>query len=194
MSAYEQSLGASDEWYTPAYVFEAMGARFDTDVSHPGRGLASWVPAEHYMTHDSLERLWDGFVWMNPPFGKRMGLVQWLHKFMEHGNGVALTPDRTSAPWWQIYTPKADAVLFVREKIKFIRPDGSTGKQPGTGTTLLAKGPRGVQALENATRAGLGLLLINAAAPAAHAQVIEGEGSRETIKSGRAALDQGVEP
>ena len=65
MSAHEQSLGASDEWFTPAYVFDAMGVRFDMDVAHPGQGLASWVPAEHYMTHGSLERPWSGFVWMN---------------------------------------------------------------------------------------------------------------------------------
>lgn len=95
---------------------------------------------------------------MNPPFGKRMGLRPWLEKFMAHGDGVALTPDRTSAPWWQEFAPRADCVLFVRDKIKFHRADGSVAAQPGTGTTLLAAGPHGRRALENAERARLGLL------------------------------------
>jgi hypothetical protein len=38
---------------------------------------------------------------MNPPFGGRNGLAPWLDKFFANGNGIALTPDRTSAPWWQ---------------------------------------------------------------------------------------------
>lgn len=158
MSAHEQALGATDEWYTPPYVFDAMGARFHMDVAHPGGGLAHWIPAEHYLTHDSLARHWAGFVWMNPPFGKRMGLTPWLRKFFRHGNGVALAPDRTSAPWWQDAAPRSDAVLFVKHKIKFIRPDGSVGKQPGTGTTLFAIGELGVEALELAAINGLGVV------------------------------------
>jgi hypothetical protein len=163
MSAHELSVGQSDEWYTPPYVFDAMGAVFDLDVAHPGGRSAAWVPAAEVLSERSLERPWCGFVWMNPPFGKRMALVPWLRKFFDHGDGVALTPDRTSAPWWQEFAPQADAVLFVREKIKFIRPDGSTGKQPGTGTTLLAKGARGVAALELAAAQGLGIVFRSSA-------------------------------
>jgi hypothetical protein len=32
MSEWEASVGASDEWYTPAYVFDAMGLFFDLDA------------------------------------------------------------------------------------------------------------------------------------------------------------------
>ncbi|MDO8800101.1 DNA N-6-adenine-methyltransferase [Phenylobacterium sp.] len=162
MSAHERTLGATDEWYTPPYVFEAMGVRFDLDVAHPGQHRVGWIPAPRVLVANSLDLPWSGFVWMNPPFGGRGALAPWLAKFMTHGDGVALTPDRTSAPWWQEFAPMADQILFVREKIKFIRPDGSLGKQPGTGTTLLAKGARGVRALENARRAGLGLVLTQA--------------------------------
>lgn len=157
MSAYELSLGLSDEWYTPPYVFEAMGARFDLDVAAP-KQLLPWIPAARRYHQDSLSLPWSGFVWMNPPFGKRMGLVPWLEKFFEHGDGVALMPDRTSAPWWQAYAARADCGLQVAGKIKFIRPDGSVGAQPGTGTTLLAVGPLGVKALQNASASRLGLL------------------------------------
>ena len=156
MSAHEQSVGATDEWYTPRYVFKAMGVRFDLDVSGAPCGLGH-VPADCFIRKDSLSQEWFGFVWMNPPFGRRMAIVPWLEKFFAHGEGVALVPNR-SGPWWNAYVPRAHLTLQVAEKIKFIKPDGTLGKQPGTGTTLLALGERGIQALHNAGAAGLGSL------------------------------------
>lgn len=152
MALHEQAVGATDEWYTPARVFEAMGVRFDSDpcpapVASPA---ALWCV---------LEGEWLGFVWLNPPFGRRNGILPWLERFFEHGNGVALVPDRTSAPWWQTYARKADAVLFVSPKLRFISADGREGRSPAQGTCLLAAGERGVEALRNAERNGLGLLL-----------------------------------
>lgn len=35
MSGWGASVGASDEWYTPASVFDALGCWFDLDVAHP---------------------------------------------------------------------------------------------------------------------------------------------------------------
>jgi len=145
MSMWE-AIGQSDEWYTPAYIFDALGVRFDLDVAAPVAG-PKHVPCDRWISDGSLSKAWHGFIWMNPPFGGRNGLEPWLQRFMAHGNGIALVPDRTSAPWFQTYCTQADAVLFVAPKIKFERPDGSVGKQPGTGTALLAKGPLGVGAL-----------------------------------------------
>lgn len=151
MSAWED-IGQSDEWYTPRYIFDAMGTRFDLDVAAPPAGPRH-VPAARWMSSadDGLSSEWAGFVWMNPPFGGRNGLVPWLRKFFRHGNGIALTPDRTSAPWWQEANARADATLFVAGKIKFERPDGSVGKSPGTGTTLFAAGPRASAILSSAS-------------------------------------------
>src|SRR5665811_1172865 len=101
MALHEQCVGATDEWYTPPHVFNAMGCSFDLDVASPGRDKTPWIPAEASIIKDSLECEWRGLVWMNPPFGARNGLVPWLEKFVHHGNGVCLVPDRTSAPWWQ---------------------------------------------------------------------------------------------
>ena len=155
--SYWSMPGASDEWYTPAYVFDALGVLFDADVASPPR--PTHVPCRARLSAGALETDWTGFVWMNPPFGGRNGLVPWLDKFFKHRNGVALTPDRTSAPWWQDAARRADAMLFTARKIKFERPDGSLGKSPGDGTCLFAAGPSGVAALRNAERTGLGLLL-----------------------------------
>lgn len=162
MGAHEPSIGRSNEWYTPTYVFEAMGVRFDLDVAHPIHPCPADEWVDRVLVTKSLERPWSGFVWMNPPFGKRNGLEPWLEKFFAHGVGVALTPDRTSAPWWQTYSKRADLVLFVSPKIHFIPGPGVKASSPGTGTTLFAAGQRGVRALENAAAAGLGSLWVKA--------------------------------
>jgi len=154
MSHWEHP-GQSDDWQTPAYIFEALGARLDLDVAAPVGGPLH-VPCREFFTEGALDRDWSGFVWANCPFGGRNGLAPWLRKFAAHGNGIALVPDRTSAPWFQEAASVCDALLFVSPKVKFIAPDGSPGKSPATGTALLAIGAKGRAALVRGR--GLGLL------------------------------------
>lgn len=140
MAAYEKA-GESDEWYTPKYIFDALGAKFDLDVAAPINGPKNVPCLNWYHKIDrALSRQWYGFVWMNPPFGHQSTKRKWLSKFFDHGNGICLLPDRTSAPWWQEMASKADAITFVSPKVKFERPDGSIGESPGTGTCLIASG------------------------------------------------------
>ena len=141
-----QAIGKSDEWYTPKYIFDALNVQFDMDVAAPVNGPLH-VPTSRWLSSGSLVRPWEGFIWMNPPFGGRNGILPWLEKFFAHGNGVALTPDRTSAPWWQFAAERADGVLFMSPKVKFIRPDGSVGEQPGNGTCLWAAGEKAADTL-----------------------------------------------
>lgn len=96
---------------------------------------------------------------MNPPFGGRNGLVPWLEKFFEHGNGIALVPDRTSAPWWQMFAPKAALILFVAPKLKFIDAKGRPGTSPAQGTCLMGVGGSAIEALLEAEERGLGMLM-----------------------------------
>ncbi len=159
MALHEQASGKTDEWYTPPHVFKAMAMQFDMDPSHPGLDVVNWIPANDVLSSRGLEMPWSGLVWMNPPFGGRNAIAPWLERFFAHGCGVALTPDRTSAPWWQDAARQADAILFVRSKIRFIGQDGKPGKSPAQGTTLMAKGGLAVDALRNAERAGLGYLM-----------------------------------
>jgi DNA N-6-adenine-methyltransferase Dam len=164
MSKWE-SAGKSDEWYTPKYVFDAMGfvfgldVVFDLDVAAPKDRTFCYVPAKNFITEGSIESDWNGFVWMNPPFGGRNSIGVWLDKIFMHNDGIALTPDRTSAAWWQRAASQCDAILFVKGKIKFIRPDGTEGKSPSTGTTLFGYGCRAKHALALANDRGLGILL-----------------------------------
>ena len=158
--SYWENINKNDEWYTPKYVFNALDVIFDLDVAHPNINK-NITPSNKVICENSLEKVWNGFIWMNPPFGKRNGLLPWLEKFFEHGNGIALTPDRTSAPWYHYCLNNFESLLIVNHKIKFTKPDGSKGKSPSTGTTLWAIGDKGNNALMNAKNNNLGFLLNN---------------------------------
>lgn len=151
MSAWE-AAGKSDDWYTPKYIFDALGCTFDLDPA--AGGLSLNVPTHRRYFDAGLEKVWHGFVWLNPPFGGRNGIVPWLNKFFDHGNGIALVPDRTSAPWWQDAARRANALLFVSPKIRFERPNGTVGKSPGCGTVLMSTGDQGRTALLRASKLG----------------------------------------
>lgn len=108
----------SDDYYTPAWVFEALGLEFDLDVASPPIA-PEWIPAKRRYTikDDGLTAPWDGLVWMNPPYSKP---EPWVNRFLQHGNGVALLPFSNSA-WWRnlwaqdvaIAVHQASAVDFV---------------------------------------------------------------------------------
>lgn len=166
MAEHEACVGATDEWYTPRDIFLALHLTFDLDPCSPGIG--HWVPARAVFTKvdDGLNKVWHGLVWMNPPFGGRNGQVPWLRKFFDHANGIALVAARTSAAWFHDQATRADAMLFPRGKTKFVRPDGTIGRSPGTGIVLLASGSAAVAALEH-SRLGLFLRVNHTCAQAA---------------------------
>lgn len=142
----DRAAGTSDEWYTPRYVFDALGEVFDLDPACPVTGPPH-VPTATWFSEGGLDRPWNGFVWLNPPFGDQSTKRAWLRRFFEHGDGIALVPDRTSAAWFQEFAPSADAILWIAPKVKFEKPDGSRGESPSTGTALFAAGDRAVKAL-----------------------------------------------
>ena len=152
MSVWERP-GKSDEWYTPKYIFDAMKAEFDMDVASAPVGKGH-VPAKMFIAAGDAEVPWRGFVWMNPPFGGRNGVAPWLARFKNHGNDVALVPDRTSAAWFREFVPVMDCVLFLSPRVKFEKPDGTLGKSPSTGTALFGLGDAAISALYKARHLG----------------------------------------
>ncbi len=104
-----QTERTSNDYYTPAWVFERMGITFDLDVASPPGGC-SWIPAERYFTmeDDGLAQEWTGRVWMNPPYSNT---TPWARRFIEHANGVALLPHAKSR-WHIDMWHAADAVVL----------------------------------------------------------------------------------
>ena len=103
----EQQERTSDDYYTPAWVFERLGLRFDLDVCAPPGGVP-WVPADRFFTmaDDGLSREWTGRVWMNPPYSKA---TPWVDRFIEHGDGVCLVP-HARAGWHERLWATADGL------------------------------------------------------------------------------------
>jgi hypothetical protein len=126
---------------------------FDLDPAHPGLGTPHCcVPARRVFTieDDGLAKPWHGLVWLNPPYGPRYGHVPWLRKLIAHGNGIGLFRAYTSADWFHdVLLPAKAVLMFPSEKIKFIRPDGSIGKQPGHGNVFIGLGDTACGALLN---------------------------------------------
>jgi len=134
----------NDEWYTPSWLFDAMGHTFDIDPCSPG-SPPSTVTAKKHLTKEAngLNAEWSGSVWLNPPFSsKRL----WYERLIEHGNGIALMPNRTETFDLQAYMQAADALLFMKGRIYFergSRPGGNTKRQtttPPFGIVLCAYG------------------------------------------------------
>ena len=109
---------ASDNIYTPPFIFEAMGLRFDLDVAAPPGGVP-WVPADRYYTEadDGLSQPWHGRVWMNPPYSTPK---HWVRKWLAHGNGVAILPLSKSS-WLAQLWEQTDAVVILPEQFRFVR-------------------------------------------------------------------------
>lgn len=155
-----EARGKHQDWITPLYIFEALGVTFDLDVAAPKLG-PKYVPCKKWLWNDGLKQQWYGFIWMNPPFGKQEYKRAWLRRFIEHDNGIALMPDRTSAPWFQESAPLMDMLLFIGPKVQFELEDGSRGKAPSNGTVLFALGYPAIDALKNAQDKGLGFITVS---------------------------------
>jgi len=158
---HDSVVNKSIEWYTPHWIFDQLGIEFDLDPAAPTGGVA-WIPAkQHYdIFRDGLISEWFGRVWLNPPYGKHT--EQWLEKMHHHRNGLALVFARTDCNWFHNYVTKADAILFVKQRIKFVDGLGVTsGSGAGCGSMLIAWGLENVQALERMSNKGFLIKITN---------------------------------
>jgi hypothetical protein len=144
MAEHENCTGASDDWVTPKKYFDAINLEFNLDPAHPGIGAKYCsVPVRKVYTikADGLKQPWDGSVWLNPPYGPRYGHLPWLKRLITHGNGIGLFWAYTSANWFHdVLLPAKAVLMFPSETIKFVRANGSIGRQPGHGNCFIGLG------------------------------------------------------
>lgn len=142
----QQEQLTSDDYYTPKWVFDAMGITFDLDVCAPPGGIP-WIPADRYFTKadDGLAQPWEGRVWMNPPFSDPS---RWIAKFIEHRHGVALVPMAASRWFRRLWDCDAPMTLYgEQDRAVFARNDGERGIP--TRVALFAFGPECVEAISH---------------------------------------------
>lgn len=148
----------TDSWITPKWIIDRFGP-FDLDPC--ACDPQPWPTAAKMLTErdDGLLHNWGGMVWLNPPYGQVLGV--WLNRLALHGEGIALVFARTDTDAFHRHVwPYASRLLFLRGRLTFHYPDGSTprnGANSGGPSVLIAYGEEAARRLNAAP--GLGALL-----------------------------------
>ena len=141
-----------DEWLTPPEIIKSLG-EFDLDPCSPIE--RPWDTAKHHFNINDnwLTKEWFGRVWCNPPYGKYTTLF--LKKAANHGNCIALTFARTETNmFFDNVWYNANAVLFIKGRLKFYHVTGKQGDSAGAPSVLIAYGKENAEILSNSTIRG----------------------------------------
>ena len=152
-TTFEKSANSTDEWYTPKEIIDALG-KFDLDPCAPVHPLWKTADVMYNKDNDGLRQEWFGRVWLNPPYSKPL-MLHFVERLSEHVNGIALLFNRCDSNIFQdIIFERATAMKFLRNRIKFFRPDGTRGDSPGCGSILIAFGEENAEVLRTCDIAG----------------------------------------
>jgi len=143
-----QTETTSDDYYTPKWIFDALGLHFDLDVASPPHSTN--VPCDRYYTRedDGLASPWYGRVWCNPPYSKAL---EWITKWIDHGNGCLMVVASRSKAYANLNNSAARFVLPDQRQLKFDKPDQRPANIPYL-VTLWALGDDNIRALRNLGR------------------------------------------
>jgi hypothetical protein len=123
-----------------------MLGEFDLDPCSPVNPPFTHAKVNYTVKDNGLKKDWFGRIYMNPPYGK--GMESWLEKLKNHGNGIALIFARTETKtFFNHIWDDADALLFVKGRIKFFNLEGKQVGTPGSPSVFIAYGKENVEAL-----------------------------------------------
>lgn len=117
-----------NDWRTPdeilALVRKALGGQIDLDPC-AASDFTGFALQNYAIEDDGLDRAWWGRVYVNPPFG---ALDEWAKKCAEEGQQgceiLLLLPARTDTRYWHQYIGAAQAVCFLRGRVRFVGAPG----------------------------------------------------------------------
>lgn len=135
----------TDDYYTPKWIFDAIGLEFDIDVACPPGGPPH-TPCKHYYTQadNGLTSPWFGTIWMNPPYSKP---APWVQRFIEHADGIALLP-YSKSKWLQTLWDHDDTRLLYVYAIKFERAEKKMNGSTPFPLGIWGIGDKAIAALE----------------------------------------------
>ena len=154
MGGHQSAASETEVWLTPPHVLDALG-RFDLDPCACAEPRPWPTAGRHFTKQDNgLLKPWTGRVFLNPPYGGPSVVTPWLERMADHGHGVAVIFARTETEAFQVHVwPCASAVLFLRGRLFFHRPDGRRAEHnAGAPSCLIAYGT-----VDAAILAGCGL-------------------------------------
>lgn len=147
MGSHHSSSAITHVWLTPPFILEALG-EFDLDPCAAPEPRP-WATAKTHWGHEdnSLQRPWEGRVWLNPPYGPKVSIAPWLRRMADHGRGTALIFARTETQiFFETVWEKATALFFFQGRLCFYRKDGTLprsdtgGGNAGAPSVLVAYG------------------------------------------------------
>lgn len=145
-ASFERSEKTTVEWLTPPDLVKKLG-EFDLDPCTPINPPFVHAKTNFTVIDDGLTKSWFGRVYMNPPYGK--GMEIWIEKLKNHGNGIVLIFARTETKcFFNHIWYNADAILFVKGRIKFYNIDGEQKGTPGAPSVFIAYGEDNALALK----------------------------------------------
>lgn len=121
MRAHVHYSSATDEWPTPRDLFDELSAVYGGFTLDPCTTKEN-AKCTRFFTRedDGLSQPWSGKVFMNPPYGRHIGL--WVRKAWEESQKgtlvVCLLPASVDTRWWHDYAKKGH-VYFLRGRLKF---------------------------------------------------------------------------
>lgn len=118
----------SEEWGTPQELFNRLNEEFNFTLDICASEENAKCPKYYTKEEDALKQEWGGVIWMNPPYGRRIG--NWVKKAKETARQgkatvVCLLPARTDTAWWHDYVMKANEIRLIRGRLKFGDGKGS---------------------------------------------------------------------
>lgn len=148
----------SNEWYTPAWVTaraaDVLG-NIDLDpassqVAQRIHGADAWHGLDHPNEdrRDGLSADWHGNVWLNPPYGRSEdghNAQLWSRKLIDEWkagrvtSGILLVKAALGYNWFEDLWRELP-VCFLRERLSFVRPDGTDDGQSKQATALFYVG------------------------------------------------------
>ena len=114
---------SSGEWETPQDFFDKLDSKYHFTLDVCATPLNAKCPLYFTKAEDGLSQPWKGTCWMNPPYGREIGL--WIKKAykssLEAGTVVVcLLPARTDTRWWHEYVMAyAENIEFIRGRLRF---------------------------------------------------------------------------
>jgi phage N-6-adenine-methyltransferase len=124
----------SDEWATPPAVFDALNKEFSFAFDVCATRENAKCRLFYTKEVDGLKQEWKGTCFLNPPYGKTIGL--WMKKALEESRAgatvVCLVHSRTDTVWWHLYAMQADEIRFVKGRLKFGDGKGSRSRRPSS--------------------------------------------------------------
>lgn len=133
-------MSEKDDWGTPQDVFDLLNAEFGFTLDPCA--TAKNAKCSHYFTKEDngLSQSWAGeVVFMNPPYGREVGL--WIEKAYSETSAtvVCLVSARTDTKWWHRYCMKANEIRFFTYRLEF---DGTGNKAPFPSALIIFKAGR----------------------------------------------------